>query len=309
MFCLSFFYSYSSYYYFQRFLCADFLSFEFFQRFWALPQHQVTNHLTTPPLVSLIFYSNGFLPLVQHLQPPPSIHPSVLSVPDTPPWNANVTWSIFMVVRGSGSRRHQSSISAPTHFLCFIHHFFSPDLLHAPPTPHDITSVVYQLLVVVLLPNVLIRTSEPRAKVLPVVCTSEMILCLLTICLSPQTWSCHLRPSLPPSTVGPYTPHFTIPLRVLVLDPVQSTTAQVLCCRMTQQPPILQTLSQGVMRVRPTGEAARALCSARTIEYLPKSITNALSAFSKIQDLDRCTRQTFICYRYFGRLMYSQYYL
>lgn len=61
---------------------------------------------------------------------------------------------------------------------------------------------------------------------------------LLTICLSPQTWSFHQRQSLS-TPVSPYTPQYSYPLRAPALDLVQSSTAQALCCRMTQPPPIL----------------------------------------------------------------------
>lgn len=61
---------------------------------------------------------------------------------------------------------------------------------------------------------------------------------LLTICLSSQTWSFHLRQSLS-TPVGPYTHQYSYPLRAPVLGLVQSSTAQALCCRMTQPPPIL----------------------------------------------------------------------
>lgn len=61
---------------------------------------------------------------------------------------------------------------------------------------------------------------------------------LLTICLSPQTWSFHQRQSLS-TPVGPYTPQYSYPLRAPALGLVQSSTAQALCCRMTQPPPIL----------------------------------------------------------------------
>lgn len=61
---------------------------------------------------------------------------------------------------------------------------------------------------------------------------------LLTVCLSPQTWSFHQRQSLS-SPVGPYTPQYSYPLRTLALGLVQGSTAQALCCRMTQPPPIL----------------------------------------------------------------------
>lgn len=61
---------------------------------------------------------------------------------------------------------------------------------------------------------------------------------LLTVCLSSQTWSFHQRLSLS-SPMGPYTPQFLCPLRALALDLIQSSTAQALCCRMIQPPPIL----------------------------------------------------------------------
>lgn len=61
---------------------------------------------------------------------------------------------------------------------------------------------------------------------------------LLTICLLPQTWSFHLRQSLS-TPVGPYTPQYSYPLTAPALDLVQSSTAQALCSRMTQPPPIL----------------------------------------------------------------------
>lgn len=61
---------------------------------------------------------------------------------------------------------------------------------------------------------------------------------LLTVCLSSQTWSFHQRLSLS-SPMGPYAPQFICPLRALALDLIQSSTAQALCCRMIQPPPIL----------------------------------------------------------------------
>lgn len=61
---------------------------------------------------------------------------------------------------------------------------------------------------------------------------------LLTVCLSSQTWSFHQRQSLS-TPMGPYTPQYLCPLRAPALDLVQSSTAQALCCRMTQPPPIL----------------------------------------------------------------------
>lgn len=200
----------------------------------------------------------------------PPLPPSFLT------WMPPASFSI--VTDNRFTRRHQCSFSAQTHFLLLTHRYlFDPSsLLACPCTHHPLASlllctnsslnlslfscsklseikyfdwsvnvkkhILYKrncgLFTVLSVTNL---KNDPLPK--PTNRDDNSMLyprlhSLLTICLSPQTWSFHQRQSLS-TPVGPYTPQYSYPLRAPALDLVQSSTAQALCCRMTQPPPIL----------------------------------------------------------------------